>query len=107
MADAEGAAATPRGAAAFDRVAQAVHWFAVVLVVCVVVLGWTIEGAPRNSSKRDFLMLVREPVGLTIFAAMVFRGVGVIPRRRCHPFGLFSKLVSPGSPIWLSICSSL
>jgi cytochrome b561 len=69
------AAVAPRGAAAYDRIAQAVHWFVAVLVVCVVVLGWTIGGAPRNSPKRDFLMLVHESVGLTILAAMAFRAL--------------------------------
>jgi cytochrome b561 len=51
MADAEGAAVAPRGASAYDGVAQAVHWFVAVLVVCVVLLGWTID-PPRRVIER-------------------------------------------------------
>jgi cytochrome b561 len=74
MADAEAAAtATPRGAASYDSVAQAVHWLVAVLAVTVVWLGWGIGWAPRNTPRRDLFVQVRESVGLTILAATVFR----------------------------------
>ena len=67
------ATAASRGAASYDRVAQAVHWLVAVLAVTVVWLGWGIGWAPRNMPRRDFFVLVHESVGLTILAAMVFR----------------------------------
>jgi cytochrome b561 len=67
------AAVTPHAAAAYDRVAQAVHWLVAALVVGVVLLGWTIGGVPRNTPQRNLVILLHESVGLTILAAMVFR----------------------------------
>jgi cytochrome b561 len=69
------AAVTPPRWAAYDRVAQAVHWFVAVLVVSVVLLGWTVGGAPRNTPQRDLLVLMHESVGLTILASMAFRAL--------------------------------
>jgi cytochrome b561 len=74
MADADATAAVMRrGAASYDRVAQAVHWLVAALAVTVIWLGWGIAWAPRNTPRRDFFVLVHESVGLTILAAMVFR----------------------------------
>ena len=74
MGDAEAIAAMrPRGAASYDRVAQAVHWLVAALAVTVVWLGWGIAWAPRNTPQRDFFVLVHQSVGLSILAAMVFR----------------------------------
>jgi cytochrome b561 len=67
------ATAASRGAARYDRVAQAVHWLVAVLAVTVIWLGWGIGWAPRNTPRRDFFVLAHESVGLTILAAMVFR----------------------------------
>ena len=67
------AAVTPRGAAAYDRVARAVHWLVAVLAFGVVWLGWNVAAAPRNTPQRDLLMLGHQSVGLTILGVMVFR----------------------------------
>jgi cytochrome b561 len=72
MAEAE-AAAAPRTAPSYDRVAQAVHWLVAALAVTVIWLGWGIGWAPRNTPRRDLFVLIHESVGLTILAAMVFR----------------------------------
>ena len=66
-------AAAPRGAATYDRTAQAVHWIVAALAVIAVPLGWAIAGAPRNTPQRDLILLLHRSVGLTILAAMVFR----------------------------------
>jgi cytochrome b561 len=66
------AAAAPRGAS-YDRVAQAVHWLVAALALTIVWLGWGIAWSPRNTPRRDLLVLIHESVGLTILAAMVFR----------------------------------
>ena len=66
-------AAALGGAASYDSVAQALHWLVAALAVGVVLLGWTIEGVPRNTPQRDLLMTVHSSVGLSILAAMVFR----------------------------------
>jgi len=42
-------AATPSGAAAYDSIAQAVHWLVAALAFVAVALGWAIAGAPRNT----------------------------------------------------------
>ena len=65
--------APPSGAAAYDGIAQAVHWLVAALAVIAVALGWAIAGAPRNTPQRDLLLLLHRFVGLTILAAMVFR----------------------------------
>ncbi len=54
-------------------VAQVLHWLVAALAVGVVLLGWTIEGVPRNTPQRDLLMMVHSSVGLSILAVMVFR----------------------------------
>jgi cytochrome b561 len=61
------------GAASYDRVAQGLHWLVAALAIGVVLLGWTIEGTPRNTPQRDLLMMVHSSVGLSILGAMVFR----------------------------------
>jgi len=73
MATAATRAAALGGAASYDSVAQALHWLVAALAVAVVLLGWTIEGLPRNTPQRDLLMMVHSSVGLSILAAMVFR----------------------------------
>ena len=70
---ATGSAAAFSGAASYDSVAQALHWLVAALAVAVVLLGWTIEGLPRNTPQRDLLMMVHSSVGLGILAAMIFR----------------------------------
>jgi cytochrome b561 len=57
----------------FDRISRAVHWLIAALAVVVVVLGWAIAGAPRNTPTRDVLLLLHRSVGLTILAVMLFR----------------------------------
>jgi cytochrome b561 len=70
MPDAEAAAAVaPR----YDGVARAVHWLVAALAVIAVALGLVIAWAPRNTPQRDLVLLLHRSVGLTIFAAMVFR----------------------------------
>ena len=44
-------AAALGGAASYDSVAQALHWLVAALAVGVVLLGWTIEGVPRNTPR--------------------------------------------------------
>jgi cytochrome b561 len=66
-------AAAPRGVAAYDSTAQAVHWLVAALAIIAVPLGWAIAGAPRNTPQRDLILLLHRSVGLTILAAMVFR----------------------------------
>jgi cytochrome b561 len=66
-------AAALGGAASYDGIAQALHWLVAALAVGVVLLGWTIEGTPRNTPQRDLLMMVHSSVGLSILRAMVFR----------------------------------
>ena len=66
-------AAASGGATSYDSVAQALHWLVAALAVGVVLLGWTIEGLPRNTPQRDLLMMVHSSVGLGILAAMIFR----------------------------------
>jgi cytochrome b561 len=61
------------GAASYDGIAQTLHWLVAALAIAVVLLGWTIEGVPRNTPQRDLLMMVHSSVGLSILAAMVFR----------------------------------
>jgi len=61
------------GATSYDSVAQALHWLVAALAVGVVLLGWTIEGTPRNTPQRALLMMVHSSVGLSILGAMVFR----------------------------------
>ena len=73
MANAATTAAALGGAPSYDSVAQALHWLVAVLAVAVVLLGWTIEGLPRNTPQRDLLMMVHSSVGLAILAAMIFR----------------------------------
>ena len=73
MTNAEAAAAAPRAALSYDRIAQAVHWLVAALAVTVVWLGWGIAWAPRNTPRRDLFVLIHESVGLTILAAMMFR----------------------------------
>jgi cytochrome b561 len=70
---ATGSAAALGGAPSYDSVAQALHWLVAMLAVAVVLLGWTIEGVPRNTPQRDLLMMVHSSVGLGILAAMIFR----------------------------------
>jgi len=53
---------------------QAVHWLVAALAVTVIWLGWGIAWTPRNTPRRDLFVLIHESVGLSIFAAMVFRG---------------------------------
>ena len=66
-------AAVSGGAAPYDGVAQVLHWLVAALAVGVVLLGWTIEGTPRNTPQRDLLMVLHSSVGLSILGAMVFR----------------------------------
>jgi cytochrome b561 len=66
-------AAASGGATSYDSVAQALHWLVAALAVGVVLLGWTIEGTPRNTPQRDLLMMVHSSVGLSILGAMAFR----------------------------------
>jgi cytochrome b561 len=70
---ATGSAAAFSGAASYDGVAQALHWLVAALAIGVVLLGWTIEGVPRNTPQRELLIMVHSSVGLGILAAMVFR----------------------------------
>jgi cytochrome b561 len=70
---ASGSAAAFGRSASYDSVAQALHWLVAVLAVAVVLLGWTIEGVPRNTPQRDLLLMVHSSVGLSILAAMIFR----------------------------------
>jgi cytochrome b561 len=70
---ATGPAAVLGAAAPHDSVARALHWLVAALAVGVVLLGWTIEGTPRNAPQRDLLMVVHTSVGLSILGAMVFR----------------------------------
>ena len=107
MADAEAtAAAVPRGAS-YDRIAQAVHWLVAALAVTVIWLGWGIAWTPRNTRRRDLFVLIHESVGLSIFAAMVFRGWWRWrhPPHHCHRLSPVSKPVWPGSPIFACMYS--
>jgi cytochrome b561 len=61
------------GAAPYDGVAQALHWLVAALAVGVVLLGWTIEGTPRNTPQRDLFLVAHSSVGLSILGVMVFR----------------------------------
>jgi cytochrome b561 len=70
---ATGSAAAFSGAESYDSVTQALHWLVAALAVGVVLLGWTIEGVPRNTQQRDLLIMVHSSVGLVILATMVFR----------------------------------
>jgi cytochrome b561 len=74
MANADASAAVAPGeAATYDTIAQTVHWLVAALAVGVVLLGWNIEGVPRNTPQRDLLMMLHSSVGLSILAAMIFR----------------------------------
>jgi cytochrome b561 len=74
MADAQATGGVAPGrVASYDSVAQALHWLVAALAIAVVLLGWTIEGVPRNTPQRDLLIMVHSSVGLSILAAMVFR----------------------------------
>jgi cytochrome b561 len=67
------ARATGGIALGYDSVAQALHWLIAALAIAVVLLGWTIEGIPRNTPQRDLAIMVHSSVGLSILTAMVFR----------------------------------
>jgi cytochrome b561 len=66
-------AVTAVEAKSYGRVARVIHWLVFALAVGVVVLGWAIAGAPRNTPTRDLLLLLHRSVGLIILAAMLFR----------------------------------
>ncbi len=88
--------------AGYGRVARWLHWLIAALAVVVVVLGWAMAAAPRNTPPRDLLMLLHRSVGLTILAAMLFRLLwrfGAIRRRRCRRESAGSRPVSPASPM--------
>ena len=59
----------------YDPVARASHWLVAMLAVVVVTLGWAIPETARNTPSRELLLLLHRSLGLTILAAMVFRGV--------------------------------
>jgi cytochrome b561 len=76
---AAGTAAVPAQAAdpieieCYGPVARAVHWLVAGLAVIVVVLGWAIPEAPRETQSRDVLLVLHRSVGLLILVLMVFR----------------------------------
>ena len=49
--------------ASYDSIAA--HWLVAALAVGEVLLSWTIEGTPRNTSQRDLLCCCTGSVGLT------------------------------------------
>jgi cytochrome b561 len=51
-----------------------------LLIALVVVLGWRLEGAPRASPTRDFLLLAHRSLGLVILALVLLRAGW----RLCH-----------------------
>jgi cytochrome b561 len=67
--------------ATYGPVAQALHWLVAALAIAVVLLGWSMLGAPRESGSRDLLLLLHRSIGLLILLMMLVR----LLWRRLHP----------------------
>ncbi len=63
----------PVAIARYDPVARTVHWLVAALAAIVVLLGWAIPGAPRETGWRELVLLLHRSVGLSILALMLFR----------------------------------
>lgn len=73
MADAR--AAESGTAERYGATAIAIHWLVAALVAAVVALGLLIPEAPRGSHQRAMILMLHRSIGVTILAAMVFRGL--------------------------------
>jgi cytochrome b561 len=67
------------------------HWLVAGLAVGVVVLGWALLAAPRNTPTRELLLLWHRSLGLVILAAMLFR----LAWRSRHPPPPLPRTVAP------------
>lgn len=56
----------------FGPVAMALHWFVAFTIVCAVVFAWVVEDLDRGATK-DLVLTIHKSIGLTIFAATIFR----------------------------------
>jgi cytochrome b561 len=67
--------ADPLDIAGYGAVARALHWLVALLAVAVVMLGWAMLQAPRETISREVLMLLHRSLGLLILALMLFRAL--------------------------------
>jgi cytochrome b561 len=74
-------AADPIEIDCYGPVARGLHWVIAGLAVIVVVLGWAMPEAPRETYSRNMLLALHRSLGLTILLLMLFR----IFWRLCHP----------------------